>query len=253
MSPVVSIELEWKYTPLNFFEEPINITLEGIILTIENGKAFAQITIDQLNENSDIKSNLHRIVESKFQAIQMFNHKKFELSQPSRIDIKENGGKNYYLHCEPAVYKTTMGSVDFVVKDKYGNIKSDTKKDRIEKQDRILSLISKHIELDSTLSGLISSYNMSVKDPYNELVHLYEIRDALLARFGSKKTAMKSLNITNSQWNDIGFIANELPLKQGRHRGKMLGKLREADSSELEKSRKSAVDLIEKYLEYIEE
>lgn len=252
MSPIVNIELEWNYIPINFLEEAVHITHKGVILTIEGGKAIAQILPEQFKENPELKDELHRIVASKFQAIQMFNHKKFELTQPSRTELREDGGKNHHIQFEPMVCKVTMGNVDVVITDQYGNIKSDTKRDRIEKQNWYADLIGKHIEFDLTLSKLISSYSMSVKDPDNELIHLYEIRDALFAKFGSKKIAVKKLNITNSEWDEIGFIANKLPLKQGRHRGQMITNLREANSSELIKSRQSVVNLIEKYLEYIE-
>ena len=92
----------------------------------------------------------------------------------------------------------------------------------------------------------------SVKDPDNEFVHLYEIRDSLSERFGSKKSAIKKLGVTSNEWDEIGKLANALPLKQGRHRGKAVGALRDAEIAELEKARKSAAYLIEKYLEYLE-
>jgi hypothetical protein len=253
MSPVEYIELEWKYSPLNFLEEEMKLEYEGISLILNDGVGVAKITPEKFKQNLTIQEELHNLVESRFHAVQIFNHKAFELTLPSRTDSKENGGKNYYLQFEPMVCKTTMGPVDIVMKDRDGNVKLDTKRDRIGKQSRYAELISQHIASDLTLSRLISSYNMSVKDPDNELVHLYEIRDALHARFGSQKSAKKSLNITKSQWDEISFIANKLPLKQGRHRGQMGGELREANSSELAKGRKSAVSLIEKYLEYIEE
>jgi len=93
---------------------------------------------------------------------------------------------------------------------------------------------------------------MSVKNPDNEFVHLYEIRDSLSNKFGSKKNAIANLSITSKQWDEIGELANSLPIKQGRHRGKSAGSLRDAYLSELKRGRKSVANLIEKYLEYIE-
>jgi hypothetical protein len=91
-----------------------------------------------------------------------------------------------------------------------------------------------------------------VKDSDNEFVHPYEIRDSLSERLGSKKSAIKKLGVTSNEWDEIGKLANALPLKQGRHRGKAVGALRDAEIAELEKARKSAAYLIEKYLEYLE-
>ena len=56
---------------------------------------------------------------------------------------------------------------------------------------------------------------MAVKDLKNELVYLYEIRDAILAQFGSKKTALKQLGVSDEDWNVLGDLANNQPLIQG--------------------------------------
>lgn len=252
MSPVVSIELEWNYTPLNYLEEPINLVYDGVSLDIQNGKGLAKITPEQFKQNPNIKENLHHFVESRFHAAQIFNHKDFRLSSPSRTDLRENSKKHHYLQVNSLTHAMSVSSVDFVVKDKNGNIKSDSKRDRLERQNSYADILEKYRKTDPTLLQLFSSYQMSVKDPDNEFVHLYEVRDALVTRFSSKKIASRELNITSTQWDEIGKLANTLPLKQGRHRGKMSGLLRNANASELEQCRKSAVNLIEKYLDYLE-
>ena len=94
---------------------------------------------------------------------------------------------------------------------------------------------------------------MSVEDPDNELVYLYEVREALARKFGGQATAMEKLCLNKTQWDIIGILANNEPFKQGRHRGNWVGNLRAAELSELEKARKSAVLLIEKYLIYLEQ
>lgn len=254
MSPVVCIELEWNYTPVNHLEEPINLLHDGVNLNIQNGKGIAKITPEQFEQNLCLKNDLHLVIEDRLRAAQLFNHNNFELSSPSRTNLRENGTKHHYLQVKPATFTMTTGScsVDIVVKDKDGNIKSDTKKDRLEKQDYYANILGKHRKTDPTLVKMFDSYKMSVIDSDNEFVYLYEIRDALSARFNNSKTAKKKLCITKDQWNKIGELANDLPLKQGRHRGKMHGSLRNADSSELVQARKAAFNLIDKYIEYIE-
>ncbi|HKK61195.1 MAG TPA: hypothetical protein VJ951_01465, partial [Bacteroidales bacterium] len=110
----------------------------------------------------------------------------------------------------------------------------------------------KHRSSDETLNHMLGSYHASVSDPDNEFVHLYEIRDSLANRFGSKKSAISQLDISTKKWDEIGRLSNYYPLKQGRHRGKSVGSLRDADTSELERARKSAVYLVERYLEYLD-
>lgn len=74
------------------------------------------------------------------------------------------------------VSETRSQSIDTIVKDKDGNIVSDSKKERLNKQKRISSMIEAYRYTDSTLDQMLRSYQISVKDPGNELVHLYEIR-----------------------------------------------------------------------------
>ena len=252
MSKVVTVQLEWKYSPSTYLEEPISISFEGGDLEIKEGIAIANIDPEVFHENSSIKGDLTREIESRLHAVQIMMHKDYDLSKPARTDIGEDGIKNHFLEVESCVVTMSVGTVDLVVKDKDGNVVSDSKRERLDKQEQFAQLVSKHRSADATLDQMLKSYQKSVKDPDDELVHLYEIRDSLSQRFGSKKNAITKLGITSNDWDEIGKVANTLPLKQGRHRGKSVGALRDAELSELQKARKSVVYLIEKYLEYLE-
>ncbi len=191
------------------------------------------------------------IIESRLLAIQIMSHKGFDLSKPSRSELREDGNKNVFVAVEPLVLTLSGGLVDFVHRDKDGNIVSDTKQERLDKQERLAERIGKY-QTDKTLAQMLKSYRRAVKDPKDELVHLYEIRDALSARFGKDKKAMRALDINKTDWKVIGNLANNEPLKEGRHRGKSAGILRPAKQTELELARKTAGSFIEKYLLYLE-
>ena len=252
MSKVVTVQLEWKYSPETYLEEPISISFEGADLEIEDGVAIARIDPDLYHTDSSIREDLTRQIESRLHAVQIMTHRDFELSKPSRTDIRENGTKDHFLEVESCVITMSVGTVDLIIKDKDGNVVSDTKKERLDRQKYFASLLDKHRNSDATLDQMLKSYQKSVKDPENELVHLYEIRDSLSERFGSKQSAIRKLGITSNEWDEIGRLANSLPLNQGRHRGKAVGALRDAEIAELEKARKSVACLVEKYLEYLE-
>jgi hypothetical protein len=91
-----------------------------------------------------------------------------------------------------------------------------------------------------------------VADPDNELVHLYEIRDALATKFGGEGAVRSALGIRSKEWSSLGQRANSEPLRQGRHRGtKVGGELRDAVESELKDARGIARNMIEAYLYYL--
>jgi hypothetical protein len=252
MSKVISVQLEWKYFPESYLEEPILIEFEGGRLDIKDGVAVAALNPEMFHANESIREELTKKIESRLYAVQIMTHDDFELSKASRTDIREDGKKNYFLEVEPFVMTTCFWVVDIVVHDKDGNVVSDSKRERLDKQHTFAALVDKYRAHDATLDHMLKSYQQSVKDPKDELVHLYEIRDSLCSKFGSKDNAIRALGVTKAEWNEIGKLANTLPLKQGRHRGQSVGALRDAEPAELEMARKSVADLIEKYLEFLE-
>jgi len=79
------------------------------------------------------------------------------------------------------------------------------------------------------------------------MVHLYEIRDALKKHYGSETAARRQLNITKTQWQRLGEIANDRPVEQSRHRGTHVVGSRPATSAELDVARGAARRLIEAF------
>lgn len=252
MSKVVEVHLEWQYTPPNYLEQPIEISRPGIRLEISNGIAVAHIEPETFENNSSISDELTRLIENRLYAVQIFTHKNFSLGEPSRSDLREDGKRNIFTQVPSIAIGFSIGTPDIVMTDKEGNIISDTRQERLDKQKWFAEMADKYRDDDSVLDSILKSYQKSIIDQENEFVHLYEIRDALSAEFGGENNAKKELVITNNEWKVIGDLANNRPLKQGRHRGKSVGSLRAAEPSELEAARKSAAYLIERYLILLE-
>ena len=252
MSKVVEVNLEWKYTPSNYLEQPIEVSKPGIRLEISNGIAVAHIEPETFENSNSISDELTRLIENRLYAVQISMHKNFSLSKPSRSDLREDGKRNIFIEVPSLAIGVSLGAADIVMTDKDGNIISDTRQERIDKQKWFAEMADRYRDADSTLDHILKSYQKSVIDQEDEFVHLYEIRDALSAKFGGKNNAKKKLEITNNEWNVIGELANNRPLKQGRHRGESVGALRAAEPSELEAARKSAAYLIERYLIFLE-
>jgi hypothetical protein len=178
-------------------------------------------------------------------------HKGYELAKPSLIRVRADGRRDYFVELEPAVIRVIAGSVDTLVTDRDGNVIADSRKERADRKKSIAERISAHSG-DAVLSLMLSSYDNAVRDADNELVHLYEIRDALAKHFGSETQARQALGIPKSSWSRLGQLCNDAPLRQGRHRGKTGAAQRDATDSELEEARSMARSMIDAYLTKLE-
>jgi len=160
MSKVVSVQLEWKYSPGTYLEEPISIEFEGGRLEGKDGAASAVIDPDLFHADHSIREELTKTMESRLHAVQIMTHKDFELSKSSRTDIREDGKKNHFLEVDSCVMTMSVGAVDLIVKDKDGNNVSDTKRERLEKQRTFAALVEKHRANDGTLDQMLKSFNI---------------------------------------------------------------------------------------------
>ncbi len=100
----------------------------------------------------------------------------------------------------------------------------------------------------SHLRGMLSSLARATADPRNELVHVYELRDALAREFSGDRNAIKGLGLSSSSWARLGFLANGAPIHQGRHRGEHGEALRDATAAELSEARGIAATFLRRYL-----
>lgn len=241
--------LEWTFTPPDLFEERVEFPFALGVFVVDAGKVEARIPEEAYPQDHSLRAELHEQLNARFLAAQVLSHNPFTLSKPGVARVHADGRRDAWLFAEPATLTFTGGTADFVVKDAAGNVVRDTKKERIDHRKDLANTAASMVE-DAVASSILRSYAAAVNDPANELVHLYEIRDALAAHFGGEKPAITALGITSAQWSTLGRLANEEPLRQGRHRGKKLGALREATREELEQARATARALIEGYLRY---
>ena len=246
------VVLEWKFSPPDYFEEVIRIDRKTYYIIIENGRIEARIDSTAYDKENKMQDELHEALNDRFLGVQLITHKQYELSKASMQRIHPDGSKHVTIFPEPIVIKMTVGSTDIIVKNKDGNIVADTRRDRIEKKKELAELVEKYRSKDQVVESILKSYKSAVTDPENELVHLYEIRDALCSRFGGKGTTCTTLGIRDSNYSRLGMLANNEPLRQGRHRGRKVGELRDATESEIKEARGIARNMIEAYLQYLE-
>jgi hypothetical protein len=221
-------------------------------MTIVDGKAEARINSAVYEATPSMRDALGDILNGQFLAFQLFSHKSYDLSSPTMIRLHSDGRKDSFLEVGSAKMEIVCGEVDFQLCDKEGIVVVDTKRDRIEKIKGIADLVRK-FQKDEILVSMLKSHNSSLRDPNNELLYLYEIRDALSRKFGGEKVVISALKtISHSDWSWFGNLCNEEPLRQGRHRGKKYCELRDATNDELSKARGIAQAMIEGYFHYLD-
>lgn len=243
--------LEWAYSPQDYFEELISIKGEQYEMKIDGGKVEARMKAEVYDQNQNIRDALNETLNGRFLGNQLLTHKPYQLSKPSMYKLHPNGQKDYHEFGEPAVIVMSVGSSDILVTDKDGKVVVDTRKDRIEKKKNLSELVEKYRATNSIVAALVGSYHAAVMDPDNELVHLYEIRDALTVQFGGGDAVRNTLSINRDEWSRFGYIADKAPVKQGRHRGRNVGVLRDATEAELSEARTFSRKLIENYISYL--
>ena len=245
--------LEWTFSPPDYFEEAVHVESEGYTITIDNGNVEARIDSAIYDPEHKLRDVLHDAVNDRFLGVQLLTHKPYNLSKASMYRLDAEGRKHITVFPESIVSIMTFGTVDLVVKDRDGNILSDSRRDRIEKKKELAELIVKYRQHDEFVASMLGFYEASIHDSRNELVHLFDIWEALVKRFGDEKTVKATLAISDSQQRKLGILANnDEPFHQGRHRGKKVGELRDATESELEEARSIARKMIEGYLQYLE-
>lgn len=243
-----SVILDWTFTPPNYFEEEITISRPQYTMTIGDGTAQAQIDSVVFDANPSLQEELHCDLLSRFAGIQLLTHRPYELSNPTVSRVHPDGRRDVFVQAQTAIHAVSGMTADIQLVGKEGNIVSDSKRDRVETKKRLAELIATNRPTDRLLDALLRSHDAAVRDPGNELVHLYEIRDALSKKFGGEKAARAALSIRSSDWSRFGRICNDEPLRQGRHRGKTGPALRDATKAELEEARRIARDMIVAYL-----
>jgi len=263
MAKVVEVILQWDYSPKDFLKEEDVTYKGGIDLEIGDGKMRATIEIETFEKSEDIQNELTQFIENRMYAVLLEKNVSFELGKPSRTDLSEDGILTSYAG-KITLTQTTSSSMDVrVIRD--GRIVADTKQEREDKQKWRIKAIETHRLTNDALDLMLHSYAMALKHSKYELVHLYEVRDALARKFNDKKRkthACTTLGIDKDNWDKFGSIANCCHIRHSRHVGKSVSSprdsassiksLRDAKPCELSFVRRFVLRCIDNYLTYLD-
>jgi len=231
-------DLVWTYQPVDFLEAPYHQTDPDFELVVEGGSVTVTLRTPQDPIAAAEQERIGLRVKAVFLARRLQDRREYHLGASPCIVQHEGDKRHMTVQAQAAEVLMFGGRADVVMTDSAGVIIRDTKAERIAADTATLDLLTAKAERSLTVRGVLDSYSHSVTDPDNELVHLYEVRDALVAHFGNGKAARERLGISKAEWDRLGSLANG-EIEQGRHRGKHLAVLRPATSAELADARET--------------
>jgi hypothetical protein len=224
------------YRPMDLFEAPYRCVAPDWELLFECGRVVATLRVPQDPIDADLEDRIRSQIESVLLVRQPQVHRTYQIEGP-RTYQHVDGRRHVAIRVGSAALTISAGSVDVVATDSTGQVVRDSRAERIAGHESMLQSLAPGAGSSSMLRSLLQSYSRAVSDPGNELVHLYEIRDALAKHFGGEGEARTALRISKTEWQRLGSLANAEPLEQGRHRGKHPDGRRSATQTELQEVR----------------
>jgi hypothetical protein len=239
--------LEWTYEPKDLFEVPCTTTFVGGKITITNGCVRGEFNEKYYEQGRKFREQAHAHVNAALSAQQVQVHQNFKLSEASMSREYADGRRDITAFIEPITVKMSVSHADFIVRNAVGEIIQDTKAERLQKQSDFRKMVVDIAPSDPALIRMLQSFKNALGDYDNFLIHLYEVREVLTSNFDNETTLKTVLSISSADWRRFGRLANNEPVKEGRHRGKHLG-LRPAKKAEVEWALSFTQRMIEAYV-----
>jgi hypothetical protein len=242
----VRTEFAYSYQPADFFEVSAAVTLTTGVLTFKDGECVLRLT-DSRTVDHAYAQLMTADIRAIFQARQSLTRRAFVLTGPRVTHHRDDGLRDHVLLAEAGKFVLRGYPIDFRITDAAGTIVRDTKADRLQHEAAFVQAIAAKAPSSAVLRRMLESYGRSVDDPANELVHLYEIRDAASNQYANEALARRALGISKNDWSKLGRLSNDEPLREGRHRGRQSGRLRNASEEELDSARLIARQIMEAF------
>lgn len=241
---------EWAYSPPDYFEEPFEVVRDDYTMTISVGKVEAWVASHTFAKNPAIRDEMQSFLNDRFLGVQLVEFRPYELSDSRRTRVHPGGRKDVFIEVKGVAAIAAGGTADIRMTNADGVV-CDSKAERIAAKRRFAELVQLHRSSSQTLTAMLTSFGNAIRDPQNELVHLYEVRDALSVEFGGKPNAIATLGLMSSAWSRLGQLSNDEPLRQGRHRGKSGTALRDATHAEMQEAREIARLMLSLYVNHL--
>ncbi len=93
MINVASIQLEWVYTPENYFQSQLSIPFDGGNILIENGIIEAKVDPETFKINQSLTQELDNQIENLFHNEQIKSQKPYDLGMPFKVIVRTDGSR----------------------------------------------------------------------------------------------------------------------------------------------------------------
>lgn len=248
-----TVVLEWTFTPLDYFETVLHTESDAYSVDVDHGKVIVRANPMAYTDYREMRDAIHKVVDAGFQGVSVLSHQPYQLVGPTVRRLHADGRRDEILFAADIIVRESVGTPDIQVRDRNRTVLSDSRRDRLECKARFAKLAMRYSQGDPTLALSLVSWQAAMRDPADELVHLFEIRDALAKEFGGEVPARTALGISHKDWKQLGKLANDEPLRQGRHRGAHADQLRNATEAELAQARRIARGMLLAYMRHLEQ
>jgi hypothetical protein len=130
------------------------------------------------------------------------------------VRLRPDGSGDVSVALKGEQMRASAGSVGVQRANADGTVIFDSRAERLKHERLLADRICAHSG-DELLEQLKASFKGGVHDSDNELVHLYEIRDALWKKFGGEKNTRDLLGVSADDWSRLGGLCNDEHLRRG--------------------------------------
>jgi len=173
--------MEWSFSPKDYFEKDMKIHIGGRTLEISQDGIVKLEICEQDIKNLDIyklRDSLTQQLSTLFLGVQSITGEVYNLEPTGLYERYPDGSRSHLLSATVNI-DSCKAFMDFIIKDKNGRVIQNTKKERIAHKQKTAKLIKSFFYKDLCLRSILYSYERSLKEPDNRLIHLYDIKAAI--------------------------------------------------------------------------
>jgi hypothetical protein len=241
--------VSWTLLPDTLVEEQYSVTLDDYEINVSAGEIAIKLPHMPAGIPAGQLLQLRAVAEAHAAAAAISRGVGWRIEGPTIAHVADDGSRTVQLSFGVSAV-LAVGALDTLVAGADGTVVHDSRRARIDRQRELAALLFDAQMADPLCAHLVESLQRARQRADYELLHLYEIRDALSKRFGGDKKARRKLGITKGDWSFLGRLANKEPLEGSRHRGEHLvtgDPLPTPTPEQLDRARSIAVGMIEAY------